>query len=254
VEIGCLDGKVYRWVPEAGNEPTLLFSLSSGITCLKWENGPHSKKLAASSTDGTLAIVEQSPGESNNVTFISAFKAHKAPTGPQDLNFGSLGKFAEIWSIAWSPDNLKIATSSEDQTTHIWNLNGEKLNTLTGHTSAVTAVDWQSTIYGHIFATCADDKTVRIYDGASLDLLHIFTTTEVEEWHTITYLAIERGGHRVAVSTQSGYIFIWDIGKKQKHFGEKMHAGSIEGLIWNHKSSFLVSCGSDCNVNVYKTC
>lgn len=53
-------------------------------------------------------------------------------------------------------------------------------------------------------------------------------------------------------STQTGYIFVWDLDKKEKIFGEKMHAGSVEGLQWNHKSSSLVSCGSDCTVNVYR--
>ena len=41
-----------------------------------------------------------------------------------------------------------------------------------------------------------DDKTIRIYDGNTFSLVHVFHTTEVEEWHTITYLAIEREGKR----------------------------------------------------------
>jgi WD40 repeat protein len=75
-----------------------------------------------------------------------------------------------------------IATSSEDQKTHIWNLWGEKLATLEGHTTAVTSVDWAVTSIGEIIATCADDQTVRIYQVGTWELLHVFETKEVEEW------------------------------------------------------------------------
>jgi WD40 repeat protein len=160
-------------------------------------------------------------------------------------------KFAEIWSLAWSPDNSYIATASEDQTTMIWNLYGEHVATLTGHTTAVTSVDWQITQLGEILATCADDKTVRIYDGKTWELLHIFESHDVEEWHTITYLALETGGKRLACATQNGFLIVWDLESKKRVFGHKMHAGSIEGLRWNHKAGLITTCSSDCTVNTY---
>lgn len=61
------------------------------------------------------------------------------------MQFGTMHKFVEIWSTAWSPDNKLIATSAEDQTTNIWNLDGNLIATLTGHTTAVTSVDWKLT-------------------------------------------------------------------------------------------------------------
>lgn len=69
--------------------------------------------------------------------------------------------------------------------------------------------------------------------------------------HTLTYLAIEDGGNRIAVATQSGYLFVWNLASKLKEFGEKMQAGSIEGLRWNSRTGYIVSCASDCSVNMY---
>ena len=107
-----------------------------------------------------------------------------------------------------------------------------------------------------ILATCADDCTTRIYKhtpdtGKEPELIHIFNTTEVEEWHTLTYLALEPKGKRVAVATQTGYVFMWNIETKEKLFGEKLHTGSIEGLRWNAAHKALVTTSSDCTTNLY---
>ena len=101
--------------------------------------------------------MKEVPGESY-VRLLMAIKAHKPPKGPQNPKFGSLIHFAEIWSLAWSPNNSLIATSSEDQTTQIWDLNGELVMTLRGHTAAVTSVDWQPTSIGEMLATCAGES------------------------------------------------------------------------------------------------
>lgn len=42
------------------------------------------------------------------------------PSAERNSDFGSLHKFAEIWSLSWSPDNKFVATASEDQKTRIW--------------------------------------------------------------------------------------------------------------------------------------
>jgi WD40 repeat protein len=75
-----------------------------------------------------------------------------------------------------------IATVSEDQTTKVWNLYGEHLATLTGHTAAVTSVDWQHTAIGEVLATCADDQSVRLYNAQTWDLIQVFESSDVEEW------------------------------------------------------------------------
>jgi hypothetical protein len=36
-------------------------------------------------------------------------------------------------------------------------------------------------------------------------------TSTIKEWHTLTYLALEPKGSRVAVGSQNGYLFIYDI-------------------------------------------
>ncbi len=61
---------------------------------------------------------------------------------------------------------------------------------LSGHTSAVTCVDWQVTKLGNILATCGDDRKVMIWNTDDFSLVHIFETKEIDDWHTATYLGM----------------------------------------------------------------
>lgn len=46
---------------------------------------------------------------------------------------------------------------------------------------------------GEILATCSDDRTIRIYAPAEdFKLLYTISTYFINEWHTITYMALEK--------------------------------------------------------------
>ena len=53
---------------------------------------------------------------------------------------------------------------------------------------------------GELFVSCSDDQFVRVYKQSSnnqsddFELLFQFTTKFTNEWHTLTYLALEEGG------------------------------------------------------------
>lgn len=114
-----------------------------------------------------------------------------------------------------------------------------------------------------------------VWNAATWELYHVFDTKEQDEWHTMTYLALEnlneerekekekesegekeernekRVGDGIACATQNGCVFVWSLQEKQKLFGAKMHAASIEGLVWSPQSGFIATCASDCTANVY---
>lgn len=66
---------------------------------------------------------------------------------------------------------------------------------LVGHTKAVTSVDWKEMdpALGELFISCSDDQTARVYDPKnSFKLLFELSTSFIKEWHTLTYLALEK--------------------------------------------------------------
>jgi len=267
--VGLMDGSLFNW-NLISNETILISNLQDGITCIQWEKKDNPTTVAVGTTGGHLNVYQRSKVGNDEIFNLEwSILAHQPVTGPQDLRFGSINKFAEIWSLTFSPtDSNIIATCSEDQTTIIWNKSiNQKIHVLKGHTTAVTCIDWQQTTkYGTLLATCADDQTVRIWNTPTTNMnnteewkeILIFNTTDmVGEWHTVTYLSLittkdkDQDTPKVVCVTQNGWVFVWDIITKEKLYSKRVHLGSIEGLKFNSKSKKLVSCSSDCLIHIY---
>ena len=164
---------------------------------------------------------------------------------------------SEIWNVCWSPDEIFCATASEDQTTCIWKVNDEQnlIATLTGHTTAVTAVQWKcQRIY-----TCADDRTVRIYNSQFNDyycLYVLHTPKSLFGWFTLTYLQVDEDKKLIICTTQNGYLVIWRDNENSDNvlpiLCKKIHFGSLEGLSYDKETHRLVTIGSDCMVTLLR--
>jgi len=276
--------------------------LSGAITCLRWshqndaalgagsgtatvERRPTPRRMCSSlpplrlavcTSDGDLLVYEERASAdvaqgTRSLALLFSFKAHcpvEPVEGEFDPKFGSLRKYAEIWSCAWSPDNHYLATCSEDQTTRVWNCDsGALLHTLRGHTTAVTTVDWRHTALGELLVTGADDQTLMVWrcdrehnhgddevksrSALSFCLVHTFCTSKLLQWHTVTYLALMERSPFVVAVTQNGYVCVWDLVSKKEIFMYHLHSASIEGLVW-HCTGRLVTVSSDCTANVFR--
>ena len=158
---------------------------------------------------------------------------------------------AEIWSVCWSPNEEFCATASEDQTTCIWKVNEERklIATLTGHTTAVTAVQWKlDRIY-----TCADDRTVRIYSSDDYQCLRVLHTPKsLFGWFTLTYLQVDEDEKLIICTTQNGYLVVWHTETEQPLLCKKIHFGSLEGLTYDKRTRRVATIGSDCCVTALR--
>ena len=92
--------------------------------------------------------------------------------------------------------------------------------------------------------------TLRVYNPETLEIMHIFDTSFIREWHTITYSAIEAHGNRVCCVTQNGFLFIMDLCKMDYVFYGRIHNGSTEGLDW--KSNLISTCSSECIISLIR--
>ncbi|MBW4597980.1 MAG: hypothetical protein KME46_35030 [Brasilonema angustatum HA4187-MV1] len=67
-----------------------------------------------------------------------------------------------------SPDGKTIASASRDKTVRLWNLQGQLLKTLSGHSEAVWGVALSPD--GKTIASASSDKTVRLWSQWNLNL------------------------------------------------------------------------------------
>lgn len=162
---------------------------------------------------------------------------------------------AEVWSCQFSPgDSNLVATTSEDQTCKIWLLKPQSteytlIKEISKHKLAVTCVDWQimHPDLGNIVACCSDDKRIRAFKftPSSMEFEKIvdFDFSFIPEFFTLTYMALEQGGRLLAVASQIGHLFIYDMISKVLVFHEKIHLGGIEGLAMHQ--GIIYTCSSD---------
>ena len=54
---------------------------------------------------------------------------------------------------------------------------------------------------------------IRIYETTDdkYELTQIVDTEFITDWHTLTYLALEKDGEHIAVVSENGYLFVWNI-------------------------------------------
>ena len=191
VMIGLMSGWIF-YVDPIEDIVLDIGCMNANVTALKWyKNSNQEEKvehiLVATSTNGDVKFFKQIDDSAQFVETLQ-LHAHKKSDEPQDENFGSLIKYSEVWNIVLQNskvdcNSLKyFITCSEDQTCKTWKVlndvdekgykNWKDLDTLKGHTKAVTDVAWykmDNKVLGEecpndqVFASCSDDQTVRIY-------------------------------------------------------------------------------------------
>ena len=103
-------------------------------------------------------------------------------------------------------------------------------------------------------------QTIRVIDGTSFNIIHIFSTHDLYGWHTLTYLALHPSEPSVTMSsrllltctTQNGYVIVWDVYSSGRVACGRIHCGSIEGLTWNKSTGSLATVGADCVVHLFE--
>lgn len=124
------DRIVFVWDTETWELYRSLVGHEGSVQSLAWSHA--GDRLASGS--GRDKVVPNGPGE--NKTFIWDVAT---ATVLQRLE----GCRDSVLGIAWSPDDSRIATASDDRTTRVWDpATGEQLSLLEGHTSGVLDVDW----------------------------------------------------------------------------------------------------------------
>lgn len=120
VLLGDVTGRL-RFLNLETSTSEMILDMGSTITCIDWTSVNGTTLVAAASTSGQVSLL-------NNLQPVNggalSWTAHVPTDGPQDLQFGSIGKYAEVWSLVFAPPQFGclLATASEDQSVVIWKI------------------------------------------------------------------------------------------------------------------------------------
>ena len=151
-----------------------------------------------------------------------------------------------VWSVAWSPSGLQLASGGVDGVVRIWDTDaaGRQAATLGGHGGAVRSVAWSPD--GRRLASAADDGTLRIFDSGAWDAPPtVLTGHGAAVWS----VAWSPDGARLASSSSDGTVRVWEPGRSAVDLAG--HHGTVWSVAWSPDGARLASGGADRRVLVW---
>lgn len=118
-----------------------------------------------------------------------------------------MGHSHGIWSVAYSPDGLTLATGGADRYLRIWDIEtGRLLKSLRGHTRDIRQVAYSPD--GELLASGSDDRTIRLWNPSTGETIRLLFTRYD---HSVCSLSFSPDGLMLARAGQNKDIKIWEV-------------------------------------------
>ena len=112
-----------------------------------------------------------------------------------------------IWTVAYSPDGLTLASGGVDRLVRIWDIEtGRLLRSLRGHTHEIRAAVY--TPDGQVLVTGSDDRTIRLWNAKTGEPLKLLFTRYD---HNVCSLSLSPDGLMLARGSHNKDIKIWEV-------------------------------------------
>ncbi|KAL6712638.1 hypothetical protein ACN47E_000515 [Coniothyrium glycines] len=161
------------------------------------------------------------------------------------------GHTSHVQAIAFSPDEQTVISASADNSIRLWDTaTGNCLETLDGHTGAITAIALSSR-NEQLVASASEDHTVRIWD----------ISTGMCRWtlegHSGKVKAVAfspSDGQLVMSASEDNTIRLWEVDTGTCHHTLKGHSGPIEVVEFSPPDGrLIVSASMDKTVQLWDT-
>jgi WD40 repeat protein len=168
----------------------------------------------------------------------------------QVSDWKQLGVFREhtdvVYSVAFSPDGMKLAAASFDSTITLWDIAGLKQEqVIKGHSDFVYAVAFHPN--GKVIASVSKDRTVRLTDLATGKAL--FTMGGMEQ--DIMAVAFNKDGKEVVTSGFETQLYWWNTETGEQVRKQAGHGIAVHELTLSKDGQWVLSAGADKTVRIW---
>jgi len=153
---------------------------------------------------------------------------------------------AEVWSVAYSPDGKRIATTNWNNSAKVWDVaSGQLLMTLSGHTESVNGVAFSPD--GRLIATASDDGTAKIWDaGTGKELLTL--SGHDGSVHDISF---SPDGRYLASASDDGTAIILNVKTGKEELTYSGHGDTVFDVAYSPDGKLVATSGLDEYVRIW---
>ena len=206
---GRQDGTVKLWDVANGRE---LRTIAEGGHTGKISNvkfSPDGKWLAWSTCDTVGDVTGHGP---------AAVKLCDVATGQQRLTLR--GHTQYIWSVAFSPDGTRLATTSMDRTVRVWDVaTGQPIRTFEGPSFLIQIAFSPD---GTLLAMASRGRTIELRDVLTGEPIRNFEGNAAH----IRALAFTPDGRRLVSTGHDGTVKLWDVATGQEALALRAHTSA----------------------------
>ncbi len=214
---GDLDGHVTLW------------DVTTGAEIRHFEGHTNSVLSAAFSPDGQWIATSSGEVQQAETGEDNTIRLWDVATGAEIRRFE--GHTDAVWSVAFSPDGTKLASSSgalmtsQDNTVRVWDVaTGEELMRFEGHTDQVTVVTFSPD--GEFVLSGSDDTTARLWNLKTRHEERVF------EGHTgfINGALFDADGHTIITGSDDDTIRLWNANTGEEIYRIEDHHDTIQDM------------------------
>jgi WD40 repeat protein len=221
----CSGNTVSMWDADTGMLQRTLGGHADMVISLAWS--PSGDQIASASNDATIIVWDMETGKS--LRTLATGESGIGPevawsSGGDQIANGVRGGYLTLWDaatgkelqktrilfggtspMAWSPDQMKLAVSEQDEVilfdTETWN----QLSTCTGHKGPVHSITWSPD--GKTIASGSSDQAVFLWDAATGERLQALRGHTGAVWD----MAWSPDGTRLASASLDKTIVLWQV-------------------------------------------
>lgn len=228
VAVACSDQSVTVWSADGSGQPVILKSYQPKYAVI----------------DNTT--VAFSP-LGDKLVFINGATARLAKADAQGEPIILAGHGDTLVSVAWSPDGRRLATTSLDRTTRVWNVAaGAQPPVVLGmNKSYSTSVEFSGD--GRSVLTQADDGTVRVYRSDGQGSPIVYNSLD----YTPYSVAFNSDGTWISSGSKEGAVLYWKVDQPERPNVLRGHTGWVRSALFAADSRHIVSASDDGTARVW---